>query len=196
MDSIFKKVMIPALSAFIGAAAMLVAVKLQTRKAIPVEVESEQAQTKAHTPRPHKANQIHDVWAEMDRNFKEQAQAIQARFGEASEDISQREDENFVYLDIKVDDPKSTALNTEVTEKHIIISGQIERKSASNESESFFKSSFTRSLPIPNNVDAEKMEMQSEAGKIVLRFPKLKALVGKSKSVAPLGRRFNQLSSL
>lgn len=86
-------------------------------------------------------------------------------FFEASE-LSQREDEKFIYYDVHVADLNSTSINTKVENGYITISGTTEKTS-------YFKSSFNRTFPVPDHVDSNKMEMSSEGDKVVLRFPKL-----------------------
>lgn len=106
------------------------------------------------------------------------------KFGGGSvSDISKREDEKYVYYDIRVDDVKTTSINTKVENGYITITGRQEKKTGSTDegddsysiSESYLKSTFNRTFPIPENVDANKMEMLSEKDKIVLKFPKLEA---------------------
>jgi len=96
-------------------------------------------------------------------------------------DISKREDDGFVYYDIKVDDVNSTSIKTKVENGYITITGSIEKKSEqdgksdSNSSQSFYKSSFNRMFPLPENVDESKMQMLTEKDKVILKFPKTKA---------------------
>lgn len=104
--------------------------------------------------------------------FEKQMNNIQ---GTSSYDISEREDSQNVYYDIKVPDINSTSIKTNVENGQLTITGTIEKKNE-NESasaQSFFKSSFQRSFPLPDNVDQHKMEMTNENDKIVLKFPKL-----------------------
>lgn len=99
--------------------------------------------------------------------------------GGTIEDISKREDEQFVYYDIKVDDLKSTSVNTKIENGYITITGTVEKKSGSesdnSQLQSVFQGTFNRSFPLPEHVDAGKMQMLSEDDKIVLKFPKTKA---------------------
>lgn len=96
-------------------------------------------------------------------------------------DISEREDENSVYYDIKVDDMNSTSISTKIEDGYITITGTTEKKSGSDDKEndgfsaqSVYKSSFNRKFPLPEQVDENKMQMMSEKDKIVLKFPKIK----------------------
>lgn len=105
------------------------------------------------------------------------------KFGDGTvNDISKREDDNFVYYDIKVEDVNSTSINTKIENGYIIITGSIEEKSANIDekenngfsSQSVYKSTFKRTFPVPEQVDQNKMQMMTERHKIVLKFPKIK----------------------
>ncbi|MGZ3691073.1 MAG: Hsp20/alpha crystallin family protein, partial [Pseudobdellovibrio sp.] len=95
-------------------------------------------------------------------------------------DISKREDDSFVYYDIKVGDLNSTSINTKIENGYVSISGTEEKKSGPEVKEgnastqSIFKSSFSRTFPLPGNVDQAKMQMLTEKDKVVLKFPKKK----------------------
>ena len=95
--------------------------------------------------------------------------------------ITKREDENSVYYDIKVEDVNSTSINTKVESGYITITGTTEKKSRSDDKESdglsalsLYKSNFSRTFPLPEQVDQNKMQMTSEKDTIVLKFPKIK----------------------
>ena len=94
-------------------------------------------------------------------------------------DISKREDNDFIYYDIQIDDVNATSINTKIENGSITIAGSLEKKSSSSEgdnaAQSVFKSSFKRTFPLPENVDPSKMQMTTEKNKIVLKFPKLKS---------------------
>lgn len=104
------------------------------------------------------------------------------RFGGTVNDISKREDDDFVYYDIKVEDVNATSIQTKIESGYIMIMGTTEKKSKTSDeknkdgfsAESICKSTFNRTFPLPERVDASKMEMTSEKDKIVLRFPKIK----------------------
>lgn len=100
--------------------------------------------------------------------------------GGTVQDIEKREDENFVYYDIKVKNVKGTTVNTKVENGYLTITGQIESKNTEEDEESgfsnssVFSSTFSRTFPLPADVDEDAMEMESEKNKIVLKFPKKK----------------------
>lgn len=99
------------------------------------------------------------------------------RFGGGSVgDITKREDGSHIYYEIKLPGAEGQTVKTRLSQGFLIITGETKRsgsqKSEAGVSTSFQTSSFTRSIPIPKNVLAEKMEMVSEGDKIVLKFPK------------------------
>ena len=95
-------------------------------------------------------------------------------------DISKREDENFVYYDIKVGDLNSASINTKIKNGYVSITGTQEKKVGvdgeddNSSTQGSFKSMFSRTFPIPNNVDPKKMQMLTEKDKVILKFPKIK----------------------
>ena len=94
-------------------------------------------------------------------------------------DISKREDDDYVYYDIKVDDLNSTSINAKIEKGYVTITGTVEKKSDISEqvgtAQNFFKSSFNRTFPLPESVDQNKMQMLQEKNKVILKFPKVKA---------------------
>ena len=101
--------------------------------------------------------------------------------GGTADDISEREDDSFVYYDIQVDDVKLNSIKTKVNEGYITITGTAEKEADSESQDdrfstrSIFKSSFNRTFPLPENVDQNKMQLLTEKDKIILKFPKTKA---------------------
>jgi len=97
------------------------------------------------------------------------------RFGGGNaEEISKREDDDFVYYDVKVDGLDQEKVNVSVTNGLLSISGKIEKKAQSGNSENILESSFQRSIPLPSNVDSEKVQMEQGKDKVTVKFPKLK----------------------
>ena len=94
-------------------------------------------------------------------------------------DISKREDSDFVYYDIQVEDVSATSINTKIENGYITITGSLEKKNEATEkdstAQSVFKSTFNRTFPLPEHVDQNKMQMIPEKDKIVLKFPKIKS---------------------
>jgi len=101
------------------------------------------------------------------------------KFGGGSvNDISKREDDDFVYYDIQVSDLDSTTINTKVENGYIIITGSVEKKSSPSDeddtTQGIFRSTFKREFPLPDHVDQNKMETLYDKNKIILKFPKIK----------------------
>lgn len=104
------------------------------------------------------------------------------KFGGTVNDISKREDDDFVYYDIKVENLNSTSIQTKIENGYITITGITETKSDTSDeknkngssAQSVYKSAFERTFPLPEKVDASKMQMTAEKNKIVLRFQKIK----------------------
>lgn len=185
MEFFLKRFTIPFLSAIFGGAVAVGAMKIN-----PSFLKKNEK-----TEPPYEQNQEmlfdniinNDFWGESDpfkdirkfhQNFRKKIELIG---GSAVNEIAQREDDDFVYYDIKIPNLNSTSFNTKVENGYITISGDIEKKNISEENEndffssqSFYKSSFSRSFPLPEYVDQHKMEMLSEKDKIILKFPKIK----------------------
>jgi HSP20 family molecular chaperone IbpA len=101
------------------------------------------------------------------------------RFGGGTiHDISKREDDDFVYYDIKVDDLNSASVSTKIENGYIAITGSVEKRHGNDDEDSHsagvYRSTFNRTFPLPDYVDQNKMEMFPEGNKITLKFPKIK----------------------
>lgn len=83
---------------------------------------------------------------------------------------SRREDDQFVYYDIKIDKSSNNKLSVEVKD------GLIHLKSLSNNSAqgSSFSSSMEQVFSIDSNLDDKKAEVLNEKEKIVIKIPKKK----------------------
>jgi len=125
----------------------------------------------------------------MDQQFQEFSQESDTqspfdtwfshRFGGGSvDDIKQRSDENYLYYEITVDDIEATTLNTRVENGMITIEGETKKEFQNQEEDqnkqahSFMSSRFTRSFPLPAQVDADKMETEHKGNTIILKFPR------------------------
>lgn len=96
------------------------------------------------------------------------------RFGGGdSGEIKQREDKNFVYYDLYTKNVNPEKLKVKVENGQITIDGQVEHKSEEGNNQSFFSSSFHRSFPVPPEVDGNKVKMEQEKDRLVLKFPKV-----------------------
>ncbi len=130
--------------------------------------------------------QMQKMRSQMEKQMAAAAQAGGQSFtfsvGGNSNDIAEREDAGFVYYDIKIADLDATSINTKVENGYLTISGTIEKKTGDGSgggngfsAQTIFKSSFNRTFPLPEEVDAAKMEMTSEKDKVILKFPKVKS---------------------
>ncbi|GIL17746.1 MAG: hypothetical protein BroJett040_14970 [Oligoflexia bacterium] len=108
---------------------------------------------------------------EMNRLQQEMRENFQSS---SSNEMYQREDDNYVYyeLDLKNQTPKD--FNVEVRDGQITISGRLESEQRDDRFSQHYSSSFHRSFPAPSNVDAEKYSIDHNDHKIVIRFPKRK----------------------
>lgn len=194
MKPILKQILVPAVSAVAGGLIVLGAIKV---------IPNLQSKPEKHLDSIFNEDIFHqgDPFEQM-RKMREQMEKrmdqsnidgegssnpfdswFSNKFGGGVDDISKREDDDFIYYDIKVDDVKSTSIDTQVKNGYITITGTTEKKNESNDekdkggfsAQSIYKSTFKRTFPLPDHVDQNKMQMLSEKDKIVLKFPKLKA---------------------
>lgn len=97
------------------------------------------------------------------------------KIGGGVEEISKREDDKYVYYDIKLPNIEGSSVKTNVENGYLTITGEV-KKSTGQEKEgkirSLYQSSFRRTFPLPENVDGDKMEMENQKDKLVLKFPK------------------------
>ncbi|MDR4503930.1 MAG: Hsp20/alpha crystallin family protein [Candidatus Scalindua sp.] len=93
-------------------------------------------------------------------------------------DIQTREDEDFVYYDVVIKDLSNKKIDIKVEDGQIRISGTIETRSDNKEkdatSSQFYSSTFHRSFPVPNGVDGDRVQMEQEGEKMIIKFPKIK----------------------
>jgi HSP20 family molecular chaperone IbpA len=88
-------------------------------------------------------------------------------------DVSQREDDHYLYYDISVEGLKPEKVKVKVENGQLSISGQVEKKSEEAGSGSYFVSSFHRSFPVPPDVESSKVQIDQEKDKLVVKFPKV-----------------------
>ncbi len=100
--------------------------------------------------------------------FSGQGQAFEMDSG----DFKEREDDRFVYYDLDFKGQTPENLQVKVEDGQISVSGRLEMKTETSGGGSVVSSSFHRSFPVPDNVIAEKFEIEQEGGKIVIKFPK------------------------
>ena len=99
-----------------------------------------------------------------------------SQFGGGSRSLKfeQRDDENFLYYDITVPGLKNEKLNVGVENGMVTVSGVMEQKIEGPENQSISTTSFQRSLPLPPDVDGDKVEADINGDKLILKFPKKK----------------------
>jgi HSP20 family molecular chaperone IbpA len=86
--------------------------------------------------------------------------------------VNQREDSDYVDLDVPVNVLDETTVDTNVTNDHVTISGTVEKKYDGGAG--LFRSSFSRTFPVPEGVNQNQMAVVPQKGKVTLKFPKLK----------------------
>lgn len=93
------------------------------------------------------------------------------KFGGGSiKDIKKREDENFLYYDVDLPGLAGASLKTDVTDGYLTITGEINKSNGNN---SHYRSTFRRTFPLPDNIDIDKMEIDSQKDRVTLKFPKI-----------------------
>lgn len=92
----------------------------------------------------------------------------------ASTEMSQTEDDKYINLNIDLQGLKPKNLNIEVKNGQVSINGELEQNNQSDHSSSYFSSSFHRSFPAPDGVDAANYSVEQKEGKIIVKFPKIK----------------------
>ena len=99
----------------------------------------------------------------------------QRKFGGSAGEVQRREDDENVYYEIALKGLKKGKVDVKVENGQIAISGEMENKSDGEEGGSYVSSTFHRSFPVPPDVDGNKAQMEQKDGKIIIKFPKLKA---------------------
>lgn len=97
------------------------------------------------------------------------------------QDFFMKEDSEFVYYEIAIPSLDTTSINTKVENGYVTISGTAEKEDGAFKdhdensafARSFYKSSFNRTFPLPDQVDANRMQMIPDKDKIILKFPKM-----------------------
>ncbi len=93
-------------------------------------------------------------------------------------DIQTREDEDFIYYDVIIKDLSNKKLDIRVEDGQIKISGTVEKRSddkgKNTNSSKFYRSTFHRSFPVPYGVDSDRVQMEQDGEKIIIKLPKVK----------------------
>jgi HSP20 family molecular chaperone IbpA len=86
--------------------------------------------------------------------------------------MTQREDDQFVYYEVPLRGLKEEKLDVQVSQGQVTISGKTEKKTEEKGSATYFSSSFHRSFPVPPGVDAEHLQVEPSQDRFVIKFPK------------------------
>lgn len=91
--------------------------------------------------------------------------------------ISEREDENYKYIEIASEGFDKEGIKIDISEGMITVSGEIKKKSDNDKenswSHSTFVSTFSRSFNVPYGVDESKPEFDTSDTRIIIKFPKI-----------------------
>ena len=100
------------------------------------------------------------------------------QFGGSVGEIKKREDDKFVYYEVEIEGMDENAVNIKVEEGRIYITGKvrIEKKSESKNVKSSRKyiSNFSRTIPVPDYVDPDRVQTETKENMIILKFPKIR----------------------
>lgn len=84
-------------------------------------------------------------------------------------EVSQREDDEFLYLDVDLKGKTPKNFNVKVENGQVTIVGEVETKESDG---SIASSRFERSFPAPPHVDSEKFVVEQSKDKMTIKFPK------------------------
>ncbi|CBW25641.1 putative exported protein [Halobacteriovorax marinus SJ] len=104
------------------------------------------------------------------------AKSVQAfSAGMNSGEITEREDDKYLYYDIKVGSSEKNVINVNVRDGQLMVSGNIVNEVNNGGVKSSFSSSFTKSRSLPSNVDQNnfKLEENKEDGILTIKFEKI-----------------------
>ncbi len=108
------------------------------------------------------------------------------KFGGSMGEIKSHEDKNSVYYELDIDNINKESLNIKVENNIVKISGKTEiltqKEDGKTKSKSIQSGQFQRSYPVPDNVDASKVIIESKDNKVILKFPKTKESIKKEEN--------------
>ncbi len=109
--------------------------------------------------------QMRKMQEQLRRSMLHGMNGMHANTGE----IRQREDKDFVYYDISIKGLDPRKLNVKVSDGQVIVDGQTQ---SGDQGAAFFTSSFHRSIPVPEGVDGNRVQMEQDKDRLTLKFPK------------------------
>jgi HSP20 family molecular chaperone IbpA len=92
--------------------------------------------------------------------------------GGAPADFKMSEDDRFVYYEIDAGEATPEKVDVEVHDRQVTVKGEMKKKEENSNSASFYGSTFVRSFPAPENVDADHFKLEQKGNKIIIKFPK------------------------
>lgn len=92
--------------------------------------------------------------------------------GGVPSDFQMSEDKDFIYYEIDTGEDTPKTVDVEVKEGQVTVKGELEKKEKDSTSSSLYSSTFVRSFPAPENVDAAKFQLEQKDKKIIIKFPK------------------------
>lgn len=124
------------------------------------------------------------IFEQLQGNFSPFAQKLMPGKNASQQlsEIIRSEDDKFVYFEINVPNLESTTIDTKIENGVLNITAatkQAEEKQEQQKEGGFFKSRsyvqsrISRSVPLPENIDTEHMDMTTENNKVILKFPKI-----------------------
>ena len=118
--------------------------------------------------------QMMDHFANLHKGFNHNFDGwFSDRFGGGDvSDFSQREDDKYVYYEIKIPGMDGNKTNIKIENGMVNISGDIKEINESKNGRSEYISQYRRSLPVPDGVDAGKADISAESSKAIIKFPK------------------------
>lgn len=87
-------------------------------------------------------------------------------------ELKTHEDDGFVYYEIDTKGLEQKNFSIQVEQGHVIIDGVLE--GPGQNSNARISSKFHQSFPLPENVDANNIQLENDKDKIVIKLPKIK----------------------
>jgi len=89
-------------------------------------------------------------------------------------EISRKEDDEYVYYEIPLGDDPQDKVDVKIENGQVDISGRLEENREDDGTSTRYSSSFRRSFPAPDGVDPSGAKVERQAGRLVLKFPKIR----------------------